>query len=58
MNAPDHSTTLPNGELASLVTKAAHIDAFVAALSRSGIIPNDNADVSYQRRKLRELNHE
>lgn len=46
MNAPDHSTTLPNGELVPLVTKAAHIDAFVTALSRSGIIPNDNADVA------------
>lgn len=46
MNASDHSTMLPDGELVPLVTKAAHIDAFVAALSRSGIIPNDNADVA------------
>lgn len=46
MKAPDRSTTLPDGELVPLVTKAAHIDAFVAALGRSGIIPNDNADVA------------
>lgn len=46
MNAPDHSTMLPDGELVPLVTKAAHLDAFVTALSRSGIIPNDNADVA------------